>query len=68
MKSKLIVNPVAGTDAAPDHLETMNRRLRQRIGRLDIVITVSDGDATDAAAQALEDGYDHIFVAGGDRV
>ena len=66
MKSKLIVNPTAGTDAAPDHLETMNRLLRRRIGRLDIVITVSEGDATDAAAQAVEDGYDHLFVAGGD--
>ena len=66
VKSKLIVNPVAGTDAAPDHLETMNRRLRGGIGRLDIVITVSEGDASDAAAQAVEDGYDHLFVAGGD--
>jgi diacylglycerol kinase (ATP) len=66
VKSKLIVNPVAGTDAAPDHLEAMNRRLRSRLGRLDIVITLSEGDATDAAAQAVEDGYDHLFVAGGD--
>ena len=30
------------------------------------MITVSEGDATDAAAQAVEDGYDHLFVAGGD--
>ena len=66
MKSKLIVNPTAGADTAPDHLETMNRLLRRRIGRLDIVMTVSEGDATDAAAQAVEDGYDHLFVAGGD--
>jgi diacylglycerol kinase (ATP) len=66
VKSKLIVNPTAGTDTAPDHLETMNRLLRRRVGRLDIVITVSEGDATDAAAHAVEDGYDHLFVAGGD--
>ena len=66
MKSKLIVNPAAGTDTAPDHLQTLNRRLRQRIGSLDIVITVSEGDATDAAARAVEDGYDHLFIAGGD--
>ena len=66
MKSKLIVNPTAGTDTAPDHLETMNQLLRRRVGRLDIVITVAEGDAIDAAAQAVEDGYDHLFVAGGD--
>ena len=66
MKSKLIVNPAAGTDTAPDHLEMMNQRLRRRLGGLDIVITVSEGDATDAAAQAVKDGYDHLFVAGGD--
>lgn len=66
MKSKLIVNPLAGTDAAPDHLAAMNQRLRHRIGRLDIVITVSEGDAGDTARQAVEDGYDHLFVAGGD--
>ena len=66
MKSKLIVNPTAGADTAPDHLETMNRLLRRRIGRLDIVITVAEGDAADAAAHAVEDGYDHLFVAGGD--
>jgi diacylglycerol kinase (ATP) len=66
VKSKLIVNPTAGTDTAPNHLETMNRLLRRRVGRLDIVITVSEGDATEAAAHAVEDGYDHLFVAGGD--
>ena len=66
MKSKLIVNPMAGTDAAPDHLAMMNQRLRQRIGRLDIVITISEADASETARQAVEDGYDHLFVAGGD--
>jgi diacylglycerol kinase (ATP) len=66
VKSKLIVNPLAGTDAAPDHLAAMNERLRQRIGTLDIVITVSEGDASETARQAVADGYDHLFVAGGD--
>jgi diacylglycerol kinase (ATP) len=66
MKAKLIVNPVAGTDAGPDHLATINARLRQRAGPLDIVMTVAEHDAEHAARQAVEDGYDHIFVAGGD--
>ena len=66
MKAKLIVNPVSGTDAAPDLLTDINRRLRERIGTLDIVITTAEGDATHAAQQAVHDGYDHLFVGGGD--
>lgn len=66
LKSRLIVNPKSGTDSAPDALETINRRLRERVGMLEIVMTVSEGDATVAAAQAVKDGVDHLFVGGGD--
>jgi diacylglycerol kinase (ATP) len=66
MKAKLIVNPVSGTDAAPDVLTAINRQLRERIGQLDIVITTAEGDATQAAEQAVRDGYDHLFIGGGD--
>jgi diacylglycerol kinase (ATP) len=66
MKSKLIVNPVSGTDSAPDLLTTINRLLRERIGQVDIVISTAEGDATELAAQAVRDGYDHLFVGGGD--
>lgn len=66
MKSRLIVNPVSGTDSAPDYLPVMNEQLRQRVGSLDIVITVAEGDATRAAREAVRDGYDHLFVGGGD--
>ncbi|HYE65011.1 MAG TPA: acylglycerol kinase family protein, partial [Pyrinomonadaceae bacterium] len=66
MKSKLIVNPVSGTDAAPDYLQSINERLRERVGDLDIVMTVAAGDALHAAQQAAREGYDHLFVAGGD--
>jgi diacylglycerol kinase (ATP) len=66
MKAKLIINPVSGTDAAPDLLTEINRRLRERIGLLDIVITTAEGDATQAAQQAVHDGYDYLFVGGGD--
>ena len=66
MKAKLIVNPVSGTDAAPDLLTAINRQLRERIGMLDIVITTVEGDATRAAEHAVRDGYDHLFVGGGD--
>ncbi len=33
---------------------------------MDIVITTGEGDATQAAAQAVRDGYDHLFIGGGD--
>lgn len=66
MKAKLIVNPVSGTDAAPDLLTSINRQLREHVDALDIVITTAEGDATRAAEQAVRDGYDHLFIGGGD--
>lgn len=66
MKSKLVLNPVAGTDAAPEYLTLINDRLRQDGDTLDIVITVAAGDATRAAEQAVRDEYDRVIVAGGD--
>ena len=66
MKSRLIVNPVSGTDSAPSQLTLINERLREQVGAMDIVITVAEGDAARAAAAAVRDGYDHLFVVGGD--
>lgn len=66
MPAKLIVNPRAGSEAALDHLPTINERLRERFDRLDIVLTAPDGDAIEAGRQAVEDGYEHIIVGGGD--
>jgi diacylglycerol kinase (ATP) len=66
MKTKLIVNPVSGTNAAPDHLASINERLRQHGDALDIGMTVAEGDASRMAADAVRDGYDRLIVAGGD--
>ena len=66
VKSRLIVNPVSGTDAASSHLTLINERLRAHVGTMDIVMTIAEGDAARAAAAAVRDGYDHVFVAGGD--
>ncbi len=66
MKSRLIINPVSGTDAAPDYLQNINERLRAAHGEMDIVMTIAAGDAGAAAEQAVRDGYDHLFVGGGD--
>lgn len=66
MKSRLIVNPVSGSDSAPNYLQVINERLRERIGEMDIVMTVAAGDAVRAAQQAVEAGFTNLFVAGGD--
>ncbi|HVF57790.1 MAG TPA: diacylglycerol kinase family protein [Pyrinomonadaceae bacterium] len=66
MKSRLIVNPVSGTDAAPDYLQSINERLREAVGDLEIVMTVAAGDAARLAESAARDGCEQLFVAGGD--
>ena len=66
MKTKLIVNPVSGTNDAANHLVSINERLRQHGDTLDIVMTVAEGDATRMAADAARAGDDRLIVAGGD--
>lgn len=66
MRTKLIVNPRAGTDSAPDRLVTINSRLRERFGSLDIVITAGEGDARGEGRRAAEEACDLLFIAGGD--
>src|SRR5918998_5267901 len=66
MKSRLIVNPVSGTDEAPEQLQVINERLRAAVGEMDIVMTVAQGDAARAAREAVGAGYGRLFVAGGD--
>lgn len=65
MKSRLIVNPVSGTDSGPDYLQLINERLREA-GDLDIVMTVAPGDAREAARRSAGEGYERLFVGGGD--
>jgi diacylglycerol kinase (ATP) len=66
MKTRLIVNPVSGTDAAPDYLQEMNELLREGLGDVDIVMTVAGGDAARLAGRAALEGYERLIVAGGD--
>lgn len=66
VKARLIANPVSGGDHAPEAMLGLNERLRPAVRDLDIVLTTCQGDATRAAEQAARDGYDHLFVAGGD--
>jgi diacylglycerol kinase (ATP) len=65
MRIKLIVNPASGGESALDHLPAINARLRQS-GEVDIVLTTGDGDGVEAGRRAVLDGYEQVFVAGGD--
>lgn len=66
MKTRLIVNPVSGTDTAPDYLQIINERLRAEVGDMSIVMTIAAGDATNAGEQAAREGCERLYVAGGD--
>lgn len=64
--TRLILNPVAGTDAAPEQLTGILARLAPRFGVIDVAITAAAGDANRSAREAIASGCDHLIVAGGD--
>lgn len=67
MKAKLIANPSAGRDRAPELLPHVAERLRPLVpGGLDVVLTTARGDGERAAAVAAEEGTELLFVGGGD--
>lgn len=65
MRIKLIVNPASGQETAIGHLPAINARLREA-GDVDIVLTTGEGDGVEAGRRAALEGYDRVFVAGGD--
>ena len=64
-RTKLIVNPVSGTDEGLKVLPAINARLRDA-GPVDVVLTIGPGDAAEAARRAVEEGYERVVSAGGD--
>lgn len=62
----LILNPVAGVDAASGQLTAILARLAPRFGVIDVAITAAPGDANRAAREATSAGSEHLIVAGGD--
>jgi diacylglycerol kinase (ATP) len=66
MRARLIANPKSGTDRAPELLPLINERLRTIVDDLDITLTTSIQDAERAAARAVDEAYDALYVAGGD--
>ncbi|MDQ3171184.1 MAG: diacylglycerol kinase family lipid kinase [Acidobacteriota bacterium] len=65
-RARLIVNPSSGKDKGPGYLPVINQALRDRFGTMEIVMTTGARDGEEAAAQAVRDGCDRVFVAGGD--
>ena len=66
MRARLIANPKSGTDRAAELLPLINERLRTIAQDLDVTITMNIGDAERAAARAVEESCDALYVAGGD--
>ena len=66
MKARLIANPQAGADRALEFLPRIAETLRPLAGDLDITIAASADEAQRAAARAVEERYDALYVAGGD--
>src|SRR5829696_2552205 len=64
--SRLILNPVSGTDDGPSLVARINELLREQVGDLDITITAGPGDAERAAFRAASGGETRLYVAGGD--
>ncbi|MGE5814069.1 MAG: diacylglycerol/lipid kinase family protein [Acidobacteriota bacterium] len=66
MSAVLILNPVAGEDAAPEYLTHILAKLSPRFGVVDVAITAKGGDASLAAREAVASGCEYLFIAGGD--
>ena len=65
MRIKLIANPVSGGDARP-RIQAAMEFLQGHGADVDLCLTGARGDARQAAAEALSEGYDRIVAAGGD--
>jgi diacylglycerol kinase (ATP) len=66
VRSRLIINPVAGRDRGPELAEWLRERLARRFGDVDLVTTSAEGDARRAGHEAAARLFDYVFVAGGD--
>jgi diacylglycerol kinase (ATP) len=66
VKSRLIVNPAAGSDEGINIAGQATKRLRERFGDVEVFVTSGEGDARAAAREAAADRCDYLFVAGGD--
>lgn len=66
MRTRLVVNPQAGSERSLEILPAVNARLRRRLDHVDVVLTIEEGDGTRAAEDAVRAGYDSVVAVGGD--
>ena len=66
MKTKLIVNPVAGRGKAEKVFPMVQRKLNEKGITYDLALTQDRGQAKTFAQQAKEAGYQRVIVCGGD--
>lgn len=66
MRARLIANPKSGMDRVTGGLPMINDRLRAIVRDLDITLTTSAEDTERAAARAVDERCDAVYVAGGD--
>jgi diacylglycerol kinase (ATP) len=65
-RARVILNPSSGRERGPESIELLSARLREKYRDVEMAVTTGDGDAERAAAGAVDDGCDALFVAGGD--
>jgi diacylglycerol kinase (ATP) len=65
-RARVILNPSSGRERAAEGMEVLSARLREKYSDVEMAVTSGSGDAERAAATAVQDGCDALFVAGGD--
>jgi diacylglycerol kinase (ATP) len=65
-RARLIANPQAGADRAPEFLPLINERLRTLFSDVDVTMSTSPDDAQHIAARIADESCDAVYVAGGD--
>jgi diacylglycerol kinase (ATP) len=65
-RARLIVNPSSGRERGVEQAATIAAALRRKYAGVEVFFTQGDGDAEEAAQQALRDECSAIFVGGGD--
>ncbi len=66
MKTKLIVNPVAGRGKVKKLLPMVEKRLKEKGIKYDLALTQGHGQARKFAQKAKKAGYQRVIVCGGD--
>ncbi|MDK8503261.1 diacylglycerol kinase family lipid kinase [Aerococcus sp. UMB1112A] len=62
----IIVNPTSGDNQGASYAQQLKENLAPHFDQVELMETERDGDATDFARQACEEGYDSVYVIGGD--